>query len=734
MPDHSCFLRNRLARLCFNLLLSSAIFLAALPIQSQNKEPQRVQDQDDVIKVTSNLVNFDVMVKDKKGKAITDLTAEDFTLTENGVRQNIEFFDATLTGGNDQTKPPAIPPPGTLTGTSRLPRNIISLVLDGQTTEGQNLKHVRDGMMKYIRERVSDNDSVAIFAIAGGLQLLQPFTQDKAKLIAAVEKADGISTGSKTSEQRNINEAMAAIRDQLAAGPTGVVQSNEGGSALAQAMISQRILEQYVQLRSTLSTQQTRPILAGLAAICEGLRPMSGKKTLVMFSQGFVAPQNLDWQVQSTIDIANRANVTIYVIDSSGLTGGTPQSGALVPGSALSGISAATSQESRIRAGAGESVFDISRQEGLNRQQDLLYRISGDTGGQFIKNTNDIGAGLERIDEEIRSRYTLAYRSTDSNFEGSFRKVKIEVRRPDAKVLARAGYYAIPPDQVVPLSPRDKTLFANFEKMSAQPTLPLSWQIVPFRSQPGYYTVPLSFEIPPAAVRFEQKGDKQRLQLEVVGLVRGPDSDKILSRLGGTFDIELSSQQYQSILNDKIFYRQDMQLEAGNYTVELVVKDSLSGKVAAKRQRLNLPVTDSEFSATEVVLSRHAEPQRKPLVGPADVLSVGNVQIRPSTAREFQTADNLIIFFEVYNALAVAETGKPNVSVSVTLMKDGKPALKPLDYLLTEVVAEPVPHLTLAKYIKLAGLSAGQYSVLIEARDLAQNKTLKQKASFAITQ
>src|ERR1044072_1147436 len=241
MPDHSCFLRNRLARLCFNLLLSSAIFLAALPIQSQNKEPQRVQDQDDVIKVTSNLVNFDVMVKDKKGKAITDLTAEDFTLTENGVRQNIEFFDATLTGGNDQTKQPAIPPPGTLTGTSRLPRNIISLVLDGQTTEGQNLKHVRDGMMKYIRERVSDNDSVANFAIAGGLQLLQPFTRDKAKLVAAVEKADGISTGSKTSEQRNINEAMAAIRDQLAAGPTGVVQSNEGGSALAQAMISRRI-------------------------------------------------------------------------------------------------------------------------------------------------------------------------------------------------------------------------------------------------------------------------------------------------------------------------------------------------------------------------------------------------------------------------------------------------------------------------------------------------------------
>ena len=64
--------------------------------------------------------------------------------------------------------------------------------------------------------------------------------------------------------------------------------------------------------------QQTRPVLAALAAIAEGLRPVPGKKTLVLFSEGFVAPETLDWQVQSTIDIANRANVAVYIIDASG--------------------------------------------------------------------------------------------------------------------------------------------------------------------------------------------------------------------------------------------------------------------------------------------------------------------------------------------------------------------------------------------------------------------------------
>src|SRR6266850_1445907 len=101
MRSHTNLL-NRLSMSVFlNLLVTSAIFLTALPAQSQDKKaPQKNAEPEDVIKVSSALVNFDVMVKDKKGKAITDLKAEDFVLSENGVRQNIEFFDSTIAGGN----------------------------------------------------------------------------------------------------------------------------------------------------------------------------------------------------------------------------------------------------------------------------------------------------------------------------------------------------------------------------------------------------------------------------------------------------------------------------------------------------------------------------------------------------------------------------------------------------------------------------------------------------------
>jgi VWFA-related protein len=720
------------------LLVTCAVFLAAIPVQSQDKKQTKTSaDDDDVIKVTSNLVSLDVIVKDKKGKAITDLKPEDFTISENGVPQKIEFFDSTLTSGTEAGQPETatVSPQPKQRTPNGFPRNIIALVLDGQSTELANLKHVRAGMVKYIRERISDSDSVALFSISGGLQLLQPFTQDKTKLIAAVENAYDSSTVSKTSEARDISQNISSLRDQISGGATGPIAATPGagaaGSAAAQTMIAQRMLEQYIQLRSALSAQQTRPVLAALAAISEGLRSIPGKKTLVMFSEGFVAAETLDWQVQSTIDIANRANVAIYIIDSSGLTGGTPKSGALVAGSPLGGISGGLEMEQRRRAGAGESVFDITRQEGLNRQQDLLYRISEDTGGRFVKNTNDIAGGLERIDAEIRSRYTLAYRSTDPNFDGSFRKVKIEVRRPDTNVLARPGYYAIPPSQIVPFSPDDRKLLANFANMQAHPTLPLSLELSSFRSRDGFYIVPLSFEISPAAVKFDRQGDKQRLHLEVLGVVRAEGEDRILSRLGGNFDVALTAPQYESILNDKIFFRQDMQLYAGNYTVDLIVRDRLSGKVTARREKLVLPVEGSDFWATEAVLSRHAEPL-KTGARTSDVLSEGNVQIRPSPSREFHRADSLIIFFKLYNAAIARQTGKTLVRVTVTLMKDGRTATRPVDYQLTEAPTEIVADLTFAKYLKLTGLAPGKYSAVIESRDMVHQKVLKQEAWFVI--
>jgi VWFA-related protein len=702
------------------------VFLFAVPALAQN--PQKSPDDEDVIKTRSNLVNIDVLVKDKKGKYIPDLKLEDFTITENGVPQKIEFFDAPV--ARPETKEAEV-----VAGPPAAPRNYISLVVDYQTTDLTNLKLVRDGAIKYIREQVTDNDAVAIMSVTNGLQMLQPFTRDKARLIATFENL-GQGQESKSFEQKDIAGNIDSLRDFLnnsSSAPTSGIESPAGGAAAARVMIAQRVLQQFIRLRTALSLQQARPILAALAAVAEGLRPIPGKKTLVLFSQGWVTPAVLDWQIQSTIDIANRANVAIYIIDSAGLRGAAQASGALVPASPLAGISAITNQEQRIRAVGGETVFDNVRQEGLSREYDVLYRISGDTGGKFLKGSNDIGQGLERINEEIQARYTVAYRSTNQNFDGTFRKVKIEVLRPDAQIASRSGYYAIPPEEIVLLSPEDKKLFADFSSAEAKPGLPVFVLLSPFRSRDGLYTVPLALEVPPGAVKFERKGDKHSMQLEVLGVLK-TSTDRMLSRLGGNFDVNLSASDYNLILNNNLFYRQDLQLAPGEYAIELIVRDKQSGKVAARRAELILPEPDAEFATTPLVLSRYVEAASELPPDPEfpDVFVHGKRLIRPSAGRRFRATDNLIMFASVYNAANSPETNKPLVRVTVRLMKDGQPVTKFYDYVLTEIQNHPVPHLQFGEFIKLTNFAPGKYQVMMETKDMVTRKSTKQEASFEI--
>ena len=707
-----------------SVFICGLVFLLALVAQAQ----------EDVVKVKSNLVNIDVIVKDKKGKFVSDLKADDFTITENGQPQKMEFFDAPLSGTGTDTRKPGTAATDSPAPASA-PRNFVSLVLDFQTTDVTNLKQVREGAVKYVREQVTDADVVAVLSVTNGLRMLQAFTQDKARLIAVLENL-GASPDSKTFEQKDIAENISNLREFLTtndSGSAGGITSPGGGSAAARVMIAQRVLQQFIRLRTALSLQQARPVLAALAALAEGLRPIPGKKTVVLFSQGFVTPAVLDWQVQTTIDLANRANVAIYIIDSAGLRGAAQASGSLVPSSPLAGVSAITNQEQRIRAVGGETVFDNARQEGQTREYDILYRISGDTGGRFLKGNNDIGQGLERINQEIQSRYTLAYRSTNQNFDGTFRKVKIEVRRPDLQIVSRNGYYAIPPEEIVLLSPDDKKLLAGFAEAQANPGLPLSVSLTPFRSREGMYTVPLALELPPSAVKFDRKGDKRSLQLEVLGVLKATP-DRVLSRLGGNFDVNLSADDYNQILNNNIFYRQDLQLTAGDYTIDVVVKDKLSGKISARREQLVLPEPNAEFATTPVVLSRYVEPASELPPNPdfPDVLVHGKRLIRPSAGRQFKASDNLIMFLAVYNAANSSETGKPLVRVTVRLLKDGQPVTKFFDYVLTDIQSQPLPHLNFAEFLRLTNFAPGRYVATIETKDMVTRKSSKQEASFEI--
>src|SRR5438128_9799987 len=83
------------------LLAIFAVCLSPTPAQSP-------KGQDDTVKLKAHLITMDVMEKDKKGKYITDLKADDFTIIENGVPQKVEFFDPPLAGSSVTNQPKTI--------------------------------------------------------------------------------------------------------------------------------------------------------------------------------------------------------------------------------------------------------------------------------------------------------------------------------------------------------------------------------------------------------------------------------------------------------------------------------------------------------------------------------------------------------------------------------------------------------------------------------------------------
>ena len=183
-------------RLILGLLLSFCIFTSALA-QTKPAAPaaQSADDKDDVVRITTNLVQIDAVVT-KNGKAVTDLKAEDFEIYEDGKKQTITSFayisnvpgvptsaarDSAAPKKNETGVPPTVPIQRNVS------RRTVAIVVDDLGLSAESMVHVRRQVRKFIAEQVQPNDLVAVIRTGGEMGALQQFTNDKRMLNRAVE-------------------------------------------------------------------------------------------------------------------------------------------------------------------------------------------------------------------------------------------------------------------------------------------------------------------------------------------------------------------------------------------------------------------------------------------------------------------------------------------------------------------------------------------------------------------
>ena len=171
------------------------IFLLTFSVFAQKPTPT---PDDDVVKISTNLIQLDVVVTDKNGKIVSDLKPEDFEVYENGKKQDLTNFlfvntinqtktVTTVKKPNKKDDKTAIPVPPVELKAEQVKRTI-ALIVDDLGLSFESMVRVRNSLKRFVDEQMQPNDLVAIIATGNGAGTLQQFTSDKRQLYAAIEK------------------------------------------------------------------------------------------------------------------------------------------------------------------------------------------------------------------------------------------------------------------------------------------------------------------------------------------------------------------------------------------------------------------------------------------------------------------------------------------------------------------------------------------------------------------
>jgi len=314
-------------------------------------------------------------------------------------------------------------------------------------------------------------------------------------------------------------------------------------------------------------------------------------------------------------------------------------------------------------------------------------------------------------------------------FDGEFRTIRVEVKRPGVQVRARPGYWALPPGASL-LSPEEyKRLTALASAGGGAPasrTFSLSSLCSHFLDVNGRYSVHLLADLPVRELVVQESEGRAFIELEAIGLVRD-EYGEVVTSFRGPSRISTTPARAAEVRTAR--FGTTLALAPGKYSISLLVTDPASQKTASLERSLLLVAPTANLAVSSVCLSREATRVPAGTTGP---FTVGGSEIIVSSDRLFEPGDPLICFFRIYRPGLTAEQD-PNVECDITLVFGGRVVSRngiPVEGRTVDWT--PVPNLPVARYFSLEGLPPGPYIVRVEARDRVSGESASGQASFTL--
>jgi VWFA-related protein len=413
------------------LLLPLALCLAA-PAQT----PQATQPIP-TLKAHTQLVIVDVVITDSHQNPVHNLKATDFTLLENKDPQQIKAFEEHTALSDAKPQPIPSMPPGIFTNWTPTPPNsaVNILLLDTLNTPLQDQSFVHDQLKQYLKT-AKPGARIAIFGLTTRLNLLQGFTSDPELLKTAIN-------------QKNLQ--ASPLLDDPVGGGNGLQPLSETVSSFGSAPDIADILTNLKQFDAEQQSFQfqlrARYTLDALNQLARYLTGIPGRKNLIWFSGSFpinILPDGdlqdpfavaagFEDEFRETTNLLTLNQVAVYPVDARGLMV-SPSFSAAKSGS----------QYGRNPSTFGKDDTKFFQQTAAEHA--TMLQMAQQTGGKAFINTNGLSQAVASAIDAGSNYYTIAYSPTNTNWNGNFRKIQVNLQQQGYTLSYRRGYYADDPN------------------------------------------------------------------------------------------------------------------------------------------------------------------------------------------------------------------------------------------------------------------------------------------------
>ncbi|MCM3870726.1 MAG: VWA domain-containing protein [Pyrinomonadaceae bacterium] len=723
------------------------------------QQVDRPDSDQDVVRITTNLVQIDVVVS-KDGKQVKDLNPEDFEILEDGRAQTITSFSyvsnlspqdrsrrqeqgPTAAGGTSGSRET-----GANSGTDAGAGRTFALVVDDLGMSFESITRLRRQLRKFIDEQRQPNDLVALLRTGGEVGALQQFTSDPRVLHAALDQlkwnpCSRVGT-SVVAPERSLITSYPPEQELI--GPLPPDRSPSSAGVLERTLTGKDI-------NPCPTVNSLEYSIKSLRFILRGMRELPGRKSLLLFSDnlpverqelapvdfGFKRPvrENANiidvWTdstsyadaLQRLAELAIRASVVIYGIDSQSLqTVGPHPADEMV----FLPMKAKTKPD---QDAAMKSLRD--RTSTLRRNAEGSELVAKQTGGFVIRNSSDFG--LQRVLDDQIGYYLIGYRPGAETFNRSFHHIQARVKRRGLAVRTRAGFYGITEDE----RNSERTNRSRLEHALISPfganevTVRLHTLFVDDPVRGSILRVTLLMDSKDLSISNEADG-AHKASVDIVAAFFG-DNGRIVARQDQNGTLRLRGKPYERALRDGMVYNFDMPVkQPGGLQFRVAIRDPGSSRIGTAGQFVEIPnLTNGKLALSSILLQAEDNSTNPEDTAPESAKAEAHPDGGGQMLMRFHKATTLMFVYAIYNARLDRTTKLPQLSTKTRVLRNREQIYTAGPMTVSVDGQSDLRRISAGARLQLgSALSPGEYVLQIVVEDQLGKQTATQWVQFEV--